>query len=127
MLSCQQYIATVKPSVKEIDAGALHANLDQFDLIVDVREPDETAQGVIPNAICLPRGVLETQLERLRPAGVTTPVTEWLPKQNVLLYCRSGGRSVLAAASLSAMGLHKVYSLSGGIADWYDKGYATAS
>lgn len=124
MLNCQQYIARVRQTVQEIDADSVNTGRERFDVIIDVREAEETAHGTLPGAICIPRGVLEMQLERLMPKNTGEAFSHWLDKQTLLVYCRTGGRSALAAASLKAMGLSRVYSLAGGVSEWQNKGYA---
>ena len=76
-------------------------------VIVDVRRPDEFAAGHIPEAICIPNENIGSE----RP--------EELPDLNriILVYCRSGNRSKLAAQKLSDMGYGNVYEF-GGIIDW---------
>ena len=76
-------------------------------LILDVRRPDEYAQGHIPGAVNLPNEEI----------GQTPP--ELLPDfdQVLLLYCRSGRRSKEAARKLVSLGYTQVYEF-GGILDW---------
>ena len=76
-------------------------------IILDVREENEFAQGHIPGAILLPHG----QIEELAPTV--------LPDRNalILVYCRSGRRSKIAAEALANMGYRNVKEF-GGIVDW---------
>jgi len=46
-----------------------------------------------------------------------------LRDKDVLVYCRSGNRSVTASKMLEQMGLKKVYNLKGGIKEWKSKGF----
>jgi 3-mercaptopyruvate sulfurtransferase SseA len=57
--------------------------------LIDVREPDEHAQGMIPGTVHIPRGFLELRIERAVPDRAAP----------VVVYCASGTRSVLAARS----------------------------
>lgn len=66
--------------------------------IIDVREPDEVIQGMIPSAVNIPLSVLG--------AALHTPRDEFLEKfgfekprweQEVIFYCRSGMRSTTAS------------------------------
>jgi rhodanese-related sulfurtransferase len=83
---------------------------------VDVREPEEWAEGILPGALRLPLGTLETlaplHLERERP---------------VLLYCRSGNRSQEALKTLQRLGYRKLWHLEGGIKAWREAGIPCAS
>ena len=83
--------------------------------IVDTREENEYVQGHIQNAIFLPRGILEFQLgNKPELANKSAPV---------LLYCRSGNRSALAAMTLQQMGYTNVLSMAGGYEAWKKAGY----
>ena len=77
-------------------------------VILDVRRPDEYAEGHIPGAVCLPN---EDIVEGERPAEL--PDTD----QIILVYCRSGNRSKQAAEKLFRTGYTAVYEF-GGIIDW---------
>ncbi len=80
--------------------------------LVDVREPDETAQGCAPGALRIARGFLEMRVEELVPdAG-----------RPIVLMCASGVRSVFAAADLARLGYANVSSLAGGFARWKSEG-----
>lgn len=83
-------------------------------MVVDVREPDEVAQGQIPGAHAIPRGFLELKIEDLENDR----------QREIILYCAGGNRSALAAESLQRMGYQRVQSLIGGFAAWKNKGGA---
>ena len=79
-------------------------------IILDVREQEEYDQGHIPGAVLMPY----TQARELSP--------ELVPDRDatVLVYCRSGRRSKLAAQTLAELGYTDVREF-GGILDWpYD-------
>lgn len=118
MLSFSEYIAAVKQEINEIEVSSLRQELDKFTLIIDVREPEETKRGIIPGAVTIPRGLLESKLSSLSPSTKPVEAGNWLRQQRIALYCRSGARSALAAKSLHEMGLDKVYSLKGGYEAW---------
>ncbi|MBA3819338.1 MAG: molybdopterin-synthase adenylyltransferase MoeB [Deltaproteobacteria bacterium] len=82
--------------------------------LIDVREADEHAQGMIPGTLHIPRGFLEIRIERA-VADRERPV---------VLYCASGTRSVLAARSLAELGYANVRSLAGGFTAWKRAGLA---
>jgi molybdopterin/thiamine biosynthesis adenylyltransferase/rhodanese-related sulfurtransferase len=101
----------------EIEPTALDAALranDKHPALIDVREPDEHAQGVIPGTLHIPRGFLELRIERNVPDRETP----------VVVYCASGTRSVLAARSLAELGYTRVSSLAGGFTGWKRAGLA---
>ncbi len=82
-------------------------------LIVDVREPDEFEAVHIKGSIFVPRGILESACEW----DYTETIPELVKARNraVLVICRSGQRSVLAALTLLLLGYEKVTSLKLGL------------
>lgn len=82
-------------------------------LLLDVREPDEVAQGQIPGALCIPRGLLELRIEAAVPDRA----------RPLVVYCAGGTRSALAAHALQQLGYQRVASLAGGFAAWKAGGH----
>lgn len=78
-------------------------------VIIDVRTTEEFAESHIPNAVNLPVQGLANRLSEI-PVG--------LP---VIVYCRSGARSTVAARILSDAGYTQVYDL-GGFIEWVTQG-----
>lgn len=87
-------------------------------LVVDVREADEFEQMRIPGSINAPRGILESccawDFEETIPELVEARERE------VVVVCRSGHRSLLAAKSLELLGFRDVASLKTGLRGWND-------
>ena len=81
--------------------------------LVDVREDGEWANGHLPGAIHLGKGIVERDIE-----GRIPDVT-----QEIVLYCGGGYRSALAAEALQKMGYTNVISMDGGIRGWKESGY----
>jgi rhodanese-related sulfurtransferase len=106
-----------KSNVKDISAAELHSMLESGMLdgiVIDVREYSEFGEYHIPGAEHLSKGQLEVKIENLVPNKA----------QKVYLYCGSGFRSVLAAASLQKMGYTNVMSMAGGITEgWLANDY----
>ncbi len=75
-------------------------------LFVDVRQPDEYQEAHIPGALLIPLGQLE---ERLR---------EIPQDRDVVVVCRSGGRSARACGILGGHGYTRVRNLQGGMLAW---------
>jgi rhodanese-related sulfurtransferase len=100
-------VKEAKTRIKEITADQLGALLkkDPSLVLVDVREDNEWDKSRIPGAIHVARGVLEFSIESRVPQKPAA----------VVVYCRSGGRSALAADVLGKMGYTNVFSLAGGI------------
>ena len=76
-------------------------------LIVDVRRPDEFAEGHIAGAVNVPNETIEDEAPEALPDK----------EQTLLIYCRSGNRSKEASQKLADMGYTKVYEF-GGINTW---------
>ena len=94
---------TAEEAKKIMDSGEEH-------IILDTREQDEFDEGHIPGAILIPYTEIENKAE------------EMLPDKDklILVYCRSGRRSKIAAEALSKLGYTNVKEF-GGIIDWpYD-------
>lgn len=102
------------PSLKGAGAGSLSAadavqriNREKA-VVVDVREPEEYAQGHITNAKNIPLSQLEERLPQVAK-------NKALP---VVLVCDKGGRSVRAEAQAKKLGYTKAQALSGGMKGW---------
>ncbi|MDP3212097.1 MAG: sulfurtransferase [Methylotenera sp.] len=96
----------------EIDAHDLSVMLTtQSLLLVDVRNDDEVARGVIQNAVHIPLAMLPVQYESLAKAD------------NIVFYCHSGVRSAHAAAFAASKGCKHVYNLAGGVLAWARAGH----
>jgi rhodanese-related sulfurtransferase len=76
-------------------------------LILDVRNQDEFDEGHIANAVLLPYTEIRGKAESVIPDK----------NQTILVYCRAGRRSEIAARQLLEMGYTNVYDF-GGIQDW---------
>lgn len=76
-------------------------------IILDVRTKAEFDEGHIPSALLIPETEITQKAEELLPDM----------DQTILIYCRSGRRSALAAKELIQLGYTNVYDF-GGILDW---------
>ncbi len=111
-LSSRELVDQARQEVAEIAPKELSERLHGSRRLLDVREPDEVLQGVLPDAVLIPRGFLELRVEGAIPDR-STPIT---------VYCASGVRSLLAAKTLRGMGYSDVVSLQGGFNAWKDQG-----
>ena len=95
----------------ELDAGATP-------LLLDIRCPDEFEDAQIDGSINVPRGILEIAVDY----GYEETVPELVEARDrrVVVICRSGNRSVLAAYTLKQMGFSNVASLRTGLRGWND-------
>lgn len=78
--------------------------------VLDVREPFETAAGILPGARLIPLGQLPARWSEVAQAN------------EVVVYCAAGARSLQAAAFLREKGVFNATSMSGGISAWMDAG-----
>ena len=93
-------------------------NGDNKPLLLDIREPDEYSAMRIKDSKNVPRGILESACDY----GYYETIPELVNDrdQEIILICRSGNRSVLAASTMQQMGYHKVTSLKTGLKGWND-------
>ncbi|HWH11908.1 MAG TPA: molybdopterin-synthase adenylyltransferase MoeB [Solirubrobacteraceae bacterium] len=108
-----EFVRQVKSQITEIDPSDVQPLLGNGVAIIDVRETEETASGLLPGAKHVPRGFLETRIEGAVPDR----------SQRVVVYCAGGTRSALAARTLNELGYENVESMTGGITLWKDRGY----
>jgi rhodanese-related sulfurtransferase len=116
----QKLVAQALKTVGEILPWDLAEEMAQNSelMLLDIRERDEFEMMHIKNSLNVPRGVLEgaccwnyddTVLKLAQGRS-----------QNIVLICRSGNRSVLAAQSMQQMNFKNVRSLKLGIKGWND-------
>lgn len=89
---------------KRMDAG------EKLNLI-DVREPNENAEFNIGGKL-IPLGKIQS---------MQTEDIDGLKNEEVILYCRSGNRSGIAAMTLDSVGFTNTKNLSGGMLAWTEK------
>lgn len=111
--SYQQLVMEALQNIPQVEPAQLQSRLDGGEqiVVIDVREPEEFAQGKVPGAYTIPRGVLEGQVDGRLPREST-----------VVIYCAGGARSALACKSLAEMGFSKVENLQGGFSNWVNSG-----
>lgn len=104
-----------KTRIKQTDVETVKARLHRGDdfLLIDTREDIEWANGHIPGAIHIGKGVIERDIEAKVPDI----------KREMILYCGGGFRSALAADNLQKMGYTNVISMDGGYRGWIQAGY----
>ena len=105
-------------SITEVSASEITQQYLDSHLIIDVREPDEFASGYIENAVLMPMGSLQTQLPKYLKEKFSNQTIKKQSTTPILLYCRSGNRSGVAANFLQKQGYTNVVSLKGGIKSW---------
>jgi molybdopterin/thiamine biosynthesis adenylyltransferase/rhodanese-related sulfurtransferase len=117
MANYRELLRRVKAEIDEVDAQAARELLETAEppFLVDVRRRDEWDEGHIPGATHVPRGSLESRIEKAAPDR----------DRPILVYCSVGERSAFAARTLGEMGYEDVTSLAGGFTDWKRNGFPT--
>jgi len=107
-----------KARVKEKNVADVKRRMDAGEkfLLVDVREDNEWANGHLPSAVHMGRGIIERDIETAVPDTGT----------KMVLYCGGGFRSALVADNLQKMGYLNVESMDGGWKGWLAAGLPTA-
>ncbi len=98
----------------EIDVAEAARRRNVGTPIFDVREPDEYAEGHVPGAPLIPLGTVADRVDEFPPAG------------EVLVICKSGGRSRQAVELLRSQGIDAV-NVAGGTMGWIDAGHPVAT
>ena len=95
----------------EVSVEELKTMRDRGDalVLVDVREPREWAISDLPNSVKIPLGTLPQSLDKLSK------------DDEIVVYCRTGGRSGNAVQFLKQQGFEKVKNLVGGINRWAER------
>tara|TARA_B100001758_G_C18403624_1_gene610564 strand:- start:106 stop:810 length:705 start_codon:yes stop_codon:yes gene_type:complete len=100
--------------ITNIDAEQFFKKINENNgIIIDVRTPEEFHSGHINEATNI-NFYDEDFIDKLQIVRKDLPI---------YIYCRSGGRSSLAATKMEELGFAKVYNLSRGIDAWYSDGY----
>lgn len=114
-MSAKDFVAEAKKHITEISVAEAKAKIESGApvVVLDVREPKEYKKGHLPKAVNLPRGLLEFKVAKV------------IPNKNayIIVYCKSGGRSALAAWTLRKMGYKNAVSMAGGWKAWVKAGY----
>lgn len=100
-------------NIKEIEVAELSTQLQQAAKqfrVVDVRQPTEMAQGMIPGAEMVPMHTIPLRMN------------EFSKDETLVLVCRSGARSAQACMFLQQQGYDNVYNLRGGMIAWSGSG-----
>jgi molybdopterin/thiamine biosynthesis adenylyltransferase/rhodanese-related sulfurtransferase len=112
MPTFRDLLAAAKADIREVDPEGAAAMIADGALVLDVREPDEYEAGALDNAVHIPRGHLESQVE-----------SKFSDKdKQVVVYCAGGVRSAFAARTMQELGYTDVVSMIGGFGRWKDEG-----
>jgi sulfur-carrier protein adenylyltransferase/sulfurtransferase len=106
-----EYAGYCAPAVASMTATELKARMDagRAPMILDVREPSEHAESRIDGSILIPLGDLPRRLDELDRL------------RELVVHCKSGGRSAQAVALLRQKGFDRAVNLTGGITSWINE------
>jgi rhodanese-related sulfurtransferase len=110
-------VQEVKTRVKETNVADVKRRMDAGEkfILIDVREDNEWANGHLPGAVHMGRGIIERDIEVAVPESGA----------KLVLYCGGGFRSALSADNLQKMGYSNVESMDGGWKGWVAAGLPT--
>lgn len=100
-------------SIQTVSLEQAKALQDEGAVMLDVREPEEWAEGYIEAALLISRGDLAERIASAVPDKNTSIVT----------YCQSGKRAAMAAGTLRELGYNYIVSMQGGFQDWEEAGF----
>jgi len=109
VFSSVKYYSGIVSSITASSLKSKDPKLSGYDAIIDVREADELKEGKIENSQNIPLGALIRDMGR--------PEIQKLKKKSLLVYCKSGGRSTLAANLMGGAGFD-VTNMVGGFKEW---------
>jgi rhodanese-related sulfurtransferase len=113
-------LARAREGMRRLGPEEVRAAVADGALLVDTRtESQRRVQGELPRAVVIDRTVLEWRLDPASPHRIPEATGHDLL---VIVVCRQGYSSSLAAASLRSVGLHRATDLAGGIEAWVAAG-----
>lgn len=118
MKTYKQMVSEVAKEVSELYPWDVEAKDNPDMLTLDIREPYEFDTMHIEQSINVPRGILEQSCEW--DYEETIPELVCCRQREIIVVCRSGYRSVLAAYTMQLMGYENVHSLKTGLRGWND-------
>lgn len=120
MKTFKSLIDDVLPNIKELFPWDLEEKITHAEdiLLIDITEPTEFSTVHIKDSINVPRGILEAACDW--DYEDTVPTLAAARDKEVIVICRSGNRSALAAFTMQLMGFNNVSSLKTGLRGWFD-------
>lgn len=113
-MTAKDFVAEVSKEVTHKSLAETKTMYDQGGYVfLDCRDQFEYKKGHIPGAINISRGLMEWKIEKKIPNK----------NEKIVMYCKSGGRSTLAAHAIQRMGYKNVVNVDGGWLAWVEAGY----
>lgn len=120
MVGIEEVLAASRAGVRRLSPVETAAAAQAGALVVDTRSAAQRlVQGELPGALVIDRTVLEWRLDPASPSRIPEATD---PDRVVVVVCRQGFSSSLAAASLRAVGLRRATDMVGGVQAWLAAG-----
>ena len=111
-----ELLAEARETVGQISQEELTDAGDSV-ILLDVRDEPDYEKEHLPNAVSLPRGYIELDIDEVAPEE----------DAHIVTYCGGGTRATLSAHTLKNMGYQNVSVLKGGFRGWKTAGLETES
>ena len=119
-MGVEEVLAAARAGMRRLEPHEAWEAVRGGALLVDTRTPEQRReQGELPGALVIDRTVLEWRLDPASDARIPEATG---PDVLVVVACRQGYSSSLAAASRRAVGLHRATDLAGGVEAWLAAG-----
>lgn len=119
--SVDQLLEEARAGLERLDPTQANAAMAAGAVLVDIRaECQRASDGVVPDAVFIPRNVLEWRCDP-RSAHRDERVSD--PGRQLIVMCDEGYQSSLAVATLRELGLERATDLVGGFQAWRDAGF----
>ncbi len=120
MKTFKQIVEQAREEVRELFPWDVEERKEANDklLLLDIREECEYAACHVQHSMLIPRGILETACEEEYEDSVPELIES--RDREIIVICRSGNRSILAAQTMQWMGYQNVTSLKTGLRGWND-------
>ena len=120
MKTFAELVRDLQPDVQEVFPWDVEEKIShgEVPMILDVREESEFAAMHIADTLNVPRGILETACEYNYEETVKDLVEA--RDRDIVVVCRSGNRSIMAAYTMQLMGYSRVSSMKTGLRGWND-------
>jgi rhodanese-related sulfurtransferase len=117
--TADEMVEDAKARITEINRDDLKGMIDEmaYFVLIDIREQNEHDAGYISGSVLIPRGVLEFRVANESfwdDEGMYMP----LKTDSLVVYCKKGNRTALAAESLRQLGYEHILCLDGGFLSW---------
>lgn len=120
MVTIEEMLAASRAGVQRLSPEQTVTAMSRGALVIDTRtEAQRREQGELPGALVIDRTILEWRLDPASPDRIREATSY---DAQVVVVCRQGYSSSLAAASLRSLGLSRATDMEGGVEAWVAAG-----